>query len=112
MNENPAEITTVPVADEAAIGLQMFVIFTTAILIVTGAVAMLALIDSWWVLGLAFGIHVIMTTVVALVTFSALGGGRLRPGASTHSQGAGETDVLDLPARARVKPRETYPAAA
>jgi hypothetical protein len=72
MNETAAGSSTIAVADDSGTGLAMFVIFTVACLIVTGAVAMLALIDTWWVLELAFGIHLIMTAVVGFTVFKAL----------------------------------------
>ncbi len=68
------DIGTLARSDDSAMGLAMFVIFTAAALIVTGAVALLALINTWWLLGLAFAVHVIMTTVVGFVVFSALSG--------------------------------------
>jgi hypothetical protein len=35
----------------------MFVIFTTAVLLVTGAVVLVALVGGWWIVGAAFAIH-------------------------------------------------------
>jgi hypothetical protein len=61
-------------ADDSGEGLAMFVIFTGAVLIVTGAVALLALVDSWWMLGLAFGVHLAMTAAVVLAIFHAMAG--------------------------------------
>lgn len=60
--------------DDSAAGLAMFVIFTTAVLIVTGAVAIVALVNTWWILGAAFAIHVIMTTVVVATIVSVMNG--------------------------------------
>ena len=54
------------VSDDRRDGLAMFVIFIAAVLTATGAVALLALVGAWWMLGLAFGIHVLMTTLVVM----------------------------------------------
>jgi hypothetical protein len=59
--------------DDTGRGLALFVLFTTAVLVVTGAVALLALMSSWWVLGLAFGIHVLFTILVGCAVFAVLG---------------------------------------
>ena len=64
---------SVPLDDSGA-GLAMFVIFVSAVLIVTGAVALVALVDAWWMVGVGFGIHVLMTTVVVASIVSALNG--------------------------------------
>ncbi len=61
-----------PGADDTGLGLTMFVIFTAAALIVTGAVALLALVGSWWMLAVAFALHVAMTSVVTLAISHAL----------------------------------------
>jgi len=53
--------------EDSAQGLAMFVIFTGAVLFVTGTVALLALVGSWWMLGVAFAIHAAMTAVVTLM---------------------------------------------
>lgn len=56
--------------DDSRGGLAMFVIFSSAVLIVTGGVALVALVGTWWVLCLVFAIHVLMTTaVVATIAF-------------------------------------------
>ncbi len=44
----------------------MFFVFAAAVLIVTGSVALLAVIGTRWMLAAAFAIHVAMTTVVML----------------------------------------------
>jgi hypothetical protein len=53
--------------EDSAQGLAMFVIFTGAVLFVTGTVALLALVGSWWMLGVAFAMHAAMTAVVTLM---------------------------------------------
>lgn len=60
--------------DDSGAGLAMIVIFITAVLIVTGAVAIVALVDAWWILGVAFAIHVLMTTVVVATIVSVMNG--------------------------------------
>ncbi len=52
----------------------MLVIFTGAVLFVTGAVALLALVGSWWMLGVAFAIHVATTAVVMLTIVYVMAG--------------------------------------
>ena len=59
-------------ADDSGVGLAMFLVFSVAILIVTGAVALLALVDSWWMLGLAFLVHVVMTAIVTTTIVRAV----------------------------------------
>ena len=61
-------------ADHSGSGLAMFVVFTAAVLIVTGAVALLALVGGWWMLGLAFAVHVGMTAVVVLTIIHVMDG--------------------------------------
>lgn len=61
-------------ADDSGQGLALFVIFTMAVLIVTGAVALLALVDSWWMLGVAFAVDVTVTTFVVLTIYRILAG--------------------------------------
>jgi hypothetical protein len=72
MNDHTIDPLTLDLPDDRCMGLAMLVTFTAAALIVTGAVAMLPLISTWWVLGLAFGIHLIMTTAVGFASFKAL----------------------------------------
>ena len=61
-------------ADDSGSGLVMFVVFAAAVLIVTGAVALLALLGGWWMLGLAFAVHVGMTAVVVLTILHVMDG--------------------------------------
>ena len=65
-----SELHAGAVSDDSRAGLAMFLIFTAAVLIVTGAVALVALVGGWWMLAVAFAIHVLMTTlVVATIAF-------------------------------------------
>jgi membrane protein implicated in regulation of membrane protease activity len=52
----------------------MLLIFTAAALIVTGAVWALAAVGGWWMLGVAFAVHVAMTAVVALEVVHVIDG--------------------------------------
>lgn len=63
-------------ADDSGQGLALFVLFTVAVLVVTGAVGFLALFTSWWVLGIIFGVHVLLTVVVGTAVFSVLSSGK------------------------------------
>jgi hypothetical protein len=55
-----------PPADDTCDGLAMLLVFIVAVLTVTGAVAALAVIGTWWMLGLVVGVHAIATVVVGL----------------------------------------------
>jgi fatty acid desaturase len=52
--------------DDSRDGLIMFFVFTAAVVIVTGAVALLAVVGTWWMRAVAFAVHVAMTMVVVL----------------------------------------------
>lgn len=72
-----ALVSDVPASvDDSGQGQALFVLFTMAVLIVTGAVALLALVTSWWVLGLAFAVHVLFTVIVGTAVFMVLGTSR------------------------------------
>ena len=62
--------------DDSAQGLAMLLVFTGAVLFVTGAVALLALVGSWWMLGVAFAIHAATTAVVLLTLLHVMAGSR------------------------------------
>jgi hypothetical protein len=62
-------------ADDSGQGLGLFVLFTVAVLVVTVAVGFLALLTSWWVLGVVFGLHVLVTAIVGTAVFSVLRSG-------------------------------------
>ena len=67
-----------PPADDTRDGLAMLLVFIVAVLTVTGAVAVLAVIGTWWTLGLVVGVHAIATVVVGLTIMWVMTG---RPGA-------------------------------
>ena len=112
MNEDTARIATFAPGEDRGTGLAMFLIFATAVLIVTGAVAILALINTWWLLGVAFAIHVLMTTVVSLVVCSALSPGDLVLGDRARRSALDDAYELELPVRGRGDDGRAYPAAA
>jgi hypothetical protein len=70
----------------------MLFVFVTAVLTSTGAVALIALAGTWWMLGVGFAIHVAMTAAVVLTIVyvmashrrSSAGRARL-PGAASSS---------------------------
>lgn len=66
--------TTLARTDDSGYGLVMFVVFSSAVLFVTGAVALLALVGSWWMLGAAFALHAGSTAIVTFVVLHAMGG--------------------------------------
>lgn len=59
-------------ADDSGQGLALFVLFTVAVLLSTGAVAFLALLTSWWALGVVFGLHALVTVIVGTAVFGVL----------------------------------------
>ena len=90
--------------DDSGLGLGLFATLTAACLIVTGAVAMLSLIDAWWVLGFAFGVHLLMTAAVALAVFSALSGGAFWDRGRCRSSGRRPTIRASAPDADRAAP--------
>jgi hypothetical protein len=66
--------TTLASTDDSGCGLVRFVVFSAAVLLVTGAVALLAVVGSWWILGAAFAVHVGVTAVVTFAVVHAMGG--------------------------------------
>ena len=60
------------IADDSGQSLGLFALFTVAVLMVTGAVGFLALLTSWWVMGVVFGVHVLFTAIVGTAVFSVL----------------------------------------
>jgi hypothetical protein len=61
-------------ADDTGDGLLMFFVFTAAVLISTAAVALIAVVGTWWVLGVGFAVHVTMTAVVTLTIVHVMAG--------------------------------------
>ncbi|MGH2889846.1 MAG: hypothetical protein ACRDNJ_09465 [Solirubrobacteraceae bacterium] len=55
-----------PLRDDSRDGDAMCLIFVSAVLGVTGAIALVALINTWFVLGLLMALHITMTTVVCV----------------------------------------------
>jgi len=79
---------TLPAAgDDSGQGLALIVLFTAAVLVVTGAVAFLALATSWWVLGVVFAVHVLVTVIVGTAIFTVMATGKQgRPGSGRASR--------------------------
>jgi hypothetical protein len=118
MNDKPTNTRTVSIDDDRGLGLALFMVFIVACLLVIDAVALLALVPAWWVLGFAFGVHALMTAAFTLAVFNALSGGALglrggidKQAAAVDEQGA-RIHVLEPPARAVMEQRDAYPTAA
>ncbi|HET9125296.1 MAG TPA: hypothetical protein VFN65_10465 [Solirubrobacteraceae bacterium] len=52
-------------------GWVMFFVFTAAVLAISFAVAALALVPTWWMLGIVFGVHLAVTAVTTKVVLGA-----------------------------------------
>lgn len=63
--------------DDSGYGPLMVATFATAALVVTGAVALLALVGSWWMLGVVFGVHVLMTGLITFAVIHAFADGHV-----------------------------------
>lgn len=64
---------------DSGYGWVMFTVFCCAALGITFTVAVLALVGSWWMLGVAVAAHLTVTTVVMRVVINAFG-------SSTHDE--------------------------
>lgn len=53
-------------------GTRLLGLFTTALLIVVAAVWMVAAIGGWWVLAIAFTVHLVVTAFVLTAIFAVL----------------------------------------
>jgi len=93
-------------ADDTGSGHAMFRIFTTAVLTVTGAVALLALVDAWWMLAVAFAVDLSMTAVVVLTIVYVIDGR-----AQTIGDRVRHSPVRDVGLEGR-PPRRTEPVTA
>jgi len=93
-------------ADDTGSGLAMFLIFTAAVLTVTGAVALLAVVDAWWMLPLVFAVDLSMTAVVVLTIVYVMDGR-----AQTIGDHVRHPPVPDRALEGR-PPRRTEPVAA
>lgn len=81
-------------SDDSGRGQALFFLFVGAVALVTGAVAALALLGSWWLLGVVFGVHLLVTLIVGAAVFAILGDGKLLPEQFTRAAwdtGRGET---------------------
>lgn len=57
---------------DSSYGWAMFLMFTTAVLSITFAVCVLAMVGSWWMLGVAFAVDLGVTASVMKVVSGAL----------------------------------------
>jgi hypothetical protein len=53
-------------------GWGMYWAFVLAVLAITAAVGVLAMVGSWWMLGIAVAIHLTITSIMLTVIFDAL----------------------------------------
>ena len=89
--------------DDTGQGLAMLVIFTGAVLFVTGAVALLALVGSWWMLGVAFAMHAATAAVVMLTIVHVMAGPKRairvgdRPSPTPTRRPAHRADLVPAP---------------
>lgn len=60
--------------DDSSYGPVMFWIFLSAVVLISILVALIALVDTWWVLGFVFAGHLVATAVVSVVIARALAG--------------------------------------
>lgn len=96
--------------DDSGLGLALFLIFITAVLVITGAVAFLTLFNSWWMLGLVFGLDLLVTFGVGTTVFSVLGDRKLGARGKAPVLADAEPGV-NTPIRARKQvPRAPIPA--
>ncbi len=99
-----ANVQTVTTADDSGAGLVLFFVFATAVLTVTGAVALLALVGTWWMLAVAFAIYVAMTMVVLLTILRVIAGSRLRAAAVRDRSLSAPGRRLESRPQARTEP--------
>jgi membrane protein YdbS with pleckstrin-like domain len=60
--------------DDSDYGRVMFWVFSSAVLLISVLVALIALVNTWWVLGFVFVGHLIATAIVSVVIARALTG--------------------------------------
>ena len=70
---DPSSETPREAPDDATYGWEMFVAFFAAVLAITVAVCVLALIGSWWMLGIAVAAHVGITATMMHLVMGAFG---------------------------------------
>lgn len=103
--------TALESADDSGQGLALFVLFTIAVLVVTSAVGFLALLTSWWVLGVVFAVHVLVTVIVGTAVFNVLSTGK--PSLATDDRAQlRPASGPDRQAQPRARSRQTSPIAA
>ena len=63
----PPAVSGIEDANQTGYGMVMFYVFSAAVLAITVAVCALALVNTWWMLGVVFGLHLAVTTWVCVV---------------------------------------------
>ena len=61
-------------SEDAPYGWIMFVVFATAVVLVSSAVGLLSISTTYWMLGVVFAIHLTATVTVCVVIARALNG--------------------------------------
>lgn len=95
-------------ADDSGQGLSLFALFISAVLAVTGAVGILALLTSWWVLGVVFGVHVLFTAIVGTAVFGVLSSSE----PSVEGDNIVHLGATEGPVQSRATSNQTSPMAA
>jgi low affinity Fe/Cu permease len=62
------------ILDDTEGGPAMFYIFTIAVLVVTGTVVLVALVNTWWILGAVVAFHLTVTAIVTAVIMKVMDG--------------------------------------
>lgn len=83
---------------DAPYGQVMFVVFGTAVVLVSLAVALLSVSTTWWMLGVVFAIHLTATAVVCIVIAGALTGRTGRRSTPPLITPVPAADVIEVPA--------------
>jgi hypothetical protein len=81
--------------DDAGGGLLMLFVFVTAVLTSTGAVALIALAGTWWMLGVGFAIHVAMTAAVVLTIVYVMASHRRSSASRARLPGAASSSITN-----------------
>lgn len=74
MTDPEPPIASAATLDDTEGGPAMFYIFTAAVLIVTGTIVLIAIVNTWWVLGAVVAFHLTMTAIVTAVIMKVMDG--------------------------------------
>jgi len=100
--------------DDSSYGWAMFLAFISAVLAITFTVCVLAMVGSWWMLGVAFAVDVGITALVMKVVRGALNSSDAYPDLErieSASKAALAREVVDLTPRREFKARRASLAA-